>query len=81
MTTAPGWKSWPPNGSDRTPLPPITGPYIRCQTCSLRAYLVPDWRPSFGIDPFLRKFLCERHHDTYRAFTQAQLDELVRRAP
>lgn len=69
-------KSRPLPGQDHTPLPPITGPYIRCNTCGIRAYLVPDWSPSWGINPFLRKFLCESHHDTYKAFTQADLNML-----
>ena len=70
-------KSSPPAGRDRTPAPPPTGPYIRCQDCGYRAYLDTPWRPSFGIEPLLRRFTCKDGHHTYRAFTKTDLDSLA----
>ncbi len=72
-------KSAPLADRDRTFLPPVTGPYIRCEECLHRAYLVPEWRPSWGIDALLKKFTCPHGHNTFRVFTRSDLDLLTRR--
>ncbi|GAI42437.1 unnamed protein product [marine sediment metagenome] len=60
-----------------TTIPSILTPWIACLTCHSRAYRVSNWRPGIGINPLMRKFVCKDGHESYKVFTQAELDKLT----
>lgn len=77
MNDAPQSKSRPSTGKPLTTAPVAPRPWIACLTCHHRAYLVEGWRPQKGYNPNMRMFSCQDDHDSYKVFTQKQLDMLA----